>query len=77
MQDRSDSIDRVITGMCEWMFRYEIYKSWSVRGRGLPLDQKETGFWEVNVAKIYSNNFQVRHNDLTFSFFFHGRGDEL
>ncbi|KAH6856019.1 hypothetical protein B0I37DRAFT_424890 [Chaetomium sp. MPI-CAGE-AT-0009] len=80
MNDRSADIKVPTLGTCQWLFHHKEWKRWlSDRGdlmwiKGKPGSGKST---LLRYAESELKKTRVKRGDLTLSFFFHGRGEEL
>lgn len=81
INSRSDDIDNVTKGTCEWIFQHETYRRWAVCDRGLLWIKGKPGSGKStllqHVLKKHNKEPGTRARPLILTFFFHGRGVEL
>jgi ankyrin repeat protein len=77
MEDRSHDIEDAVTGTCRWLREHETYISWKTSDRALLWIKGKPGSGKSTLLKYATRNHKVEEDALIFSFFFHGRGDEL
>lgn len=81
MDSRYNDIDTALEGTCTWLHGHRSFEEWTSGDqallwiKGKPVSGKST-LLKYALA-IQENKLAAESKNLTISFFFHGRGDEL
>lgn len=79
MHSRFHNIEPPAEGTCEWLPKHEYFKRWLSKPRGLLWIKGKPGSGKSTVMSFAIRNSLVASGEdsFVFSFFFHGRGNEL